>query len=84
MSHIPILRKPKNASELLDVENSHSTGAKPTKRRAVIERNVRIRPMTCWTLACIPTKAPKIYKLGRQIIPLKSTPPTTFAGAAQS
>ena len=40
-------KNPKNTDELLDVENSQTTGAKPTSKSEVMVINVSISPITC-------------------------------------
>lgn len=55
-----MVKKPKNTGELLEVENSQTTGAKPTKRREVMAMKVNITPTTSCNLAFIPPREPNI------------------------
>ena len=60
ISHRAIHRKPKKAVELLDVENSHTTGAKPTNSRANRAMELISMPITVWKLTSIPDKQQKM------------------------
>src|SRR5882724_751976 len=76
-------KAPMPATDLVDCENTHATGAKPISKTVIKASSPATRPNTSTNRACDPPRHEKIYRLGRQINAEMNSPATIFNGAAQ-